>query len=73
MKLKILGLPLSSTRVDDEETEMDTLEPPQPVAAVMERKKSRVIMKANQALNCSILYSLTGRSGSDGNQLVSQS
>ena len=41
MKLKILGSPLPSSRVDTEgEMEMDTLGPPQP--AVMERKKSRV-------------------------------
>ena len=41
MKLKILGSPLP-TRVEDGEMEMDTLGPPQPPAAVMERKKSRV-------------------------------
>ena len=48
MKLKILGSPLPSSRVDKQmqmEMEMDTLGPPQP-NAVMERKKSRVTTRS---------------------------
>ena len=45
MKLKILGSPLPSNRVDDVEMEMDTLGPPQTAAtAGKQRKKSRVSM-----------------------------